>query len=384
MVKTRGVTYTEPMGKGKGIVRGCLIVVAVLVLTTAAAVAGASAPPRTEKAGTLRGGSLLDADHHGAVIGLRRSIVGVDASGRVVWRDREAARAGSRAVCVARCPDAILSGSLESLNDPTVADPPLRIHLGGELRVVEHSELKHRVIWARSLSDTVAVTGDAERVRFEFASPAATTRSGPIEDVGTSMFTNPRQTRGWTYSLTGDSATLRWLERRQGSWRLRGKPLEGADVCASFNLKRALILRRQALLVPFGAGSGKKVDVDLRVPRALPTGCEVSGGGFLLSQVVPGARSVRGTISFVANDGDLRWQRSYARQAFGLALAAPGLAATLAGSRLAVVAANGRVLASRKVGDVFRIGPREFAVLTPEGALASVRMPMLQLLPLSE
>lgn len=355
---------------------------AVLSLAVSTAEGGGSGPSPKPQTGLAAGGQIIDADRSGAVIRLRDSIVGVDAGGRVVWRDREASKAGARAVCIAACPDAILSGSLESLNDPDVADPPLRVHLGEELSVVEHPELKRRVIWARSPGDTVAVTGDAERLRLEFASPSATTFSGPIEDVGTFMHTNPSQTRGATFSLAGASVTLRWLERRQGSWRQRGMPLEGADACASFDLEQALILRRQALLVGFGDSSGKKVKIDREVPRALPTGCNVSRNGFLLSQVDPSSRSVRGIVSFIGNDGRLRWQRSFERQAFGLALGARGVAAVLAGEKLSVIDATGRVVASREVGDARQIGPQELAVLTSSGELARVRLPDLELLPL--
>jgi len=307
-------------------------------------------------------------------------VVGVDARGRIVWRDRKAARTKDRGVCLARCPDAILSGSLKSLIDPNVADPALRIHVAHRLTLVGHPELKRRVIWARSPGDTVSV--DAEQVRLEFASPTETTLSRPIGDVGTVMLTDPSQRRGWTYSLTGPAVTLRWLKRGRGRWHIRGKPLTGADACASFDVRRALILRRRPLLVAFGASSGRKVSVDRRVPRALPTGCEVSRDGFLLSQVDPGNGSVRGIVSLIGRNGHLRWQRSYRHQAFGLALVTPRLTAVLAGTTLSAIGDSGRVLAKREVADVQRIGPNEFVILTPGGRLASLRLPDLKALAL--
>src|SRR5262245_29011710 len=95
---------------------------------------------------------ILGGDEFGAVILDGRDLTyrGVARDGDVVWQDATTARAAGIVSCLARCPDAAISSSLQSLNSPAAADPPPQLVVGGQMRPLATSaDHKRYVLTAR-------------------------------------------------------------------------------------------------------------------------------------------------------------------------------------------------------------------------------------------
>ena len=106
--------------------RGCRpIAVGVWIVGTLLAAGCAAHPaPVGKPAGQPSRAVLVDADPDGAVLLDRAGhYVGVTRDGVTAWREPAGVRTYSIVSCLARCPDATLSASLDATDSATAADP---------------------------------------------------------------------------------------------------------------------------------------------------------------------------------------------------------------------------------------------------------------------
>jgi len=173
-----------------------------------------SGDPVSASAGTP---ALIDADADGAIV-LQPSgeLWGVDAAGHVRWRDRDLSDR-LNVGCLARCPDAVGSGS----DGPGPAPTIWRL---GDARVVDTAP--GVVLWATSRDELLAIrpgtTGDVIETRT-----ASGISSTPLDGTDPRLFAAPDRSRAVLVTTAG----YRIVDRGAGGWRLsptRAAPVQSA------------------------------------------------------------------------------------------------------------------------------------------------------------
>jgi hypothetical protein len=117
-----------------------------------------SPPPRTSA-----WAAIVDADAHGAIVldGADQTYRGIRRDGSTAWRRPAGERDPMAVAYAARCPDAVLSGSILAMTQPGVPDPQPRLLLGGQAHPLAGVGGHHRrVLTAAGPQDFVAATGD--------------------------------------------------------------------------------------------------------------------------------------------------------------------------------------------------------------------------------
>ena len=152
----------------------------------------APAPPSQTTSWTV----IVDADAHGAIVlDGDQAYRGVRRDGTTAWRRPAGEQAPMAVACAARCPDAVLSGSVQSFTNPGVPDPRPELIIGGRAHplagvVAELAQQDGRprarvrafdargaVVWRRDLPAEVAVTADRT------ASRAAYLAEGTLQEL---------------------------------------------------------------------------------------------------------------------------------------------------------------------------------------------------------
>jgi hypothetical protein len=231
-----------------------LTALAALLLGAAgcARTAGPEAPAPPPQA---RWAAIVDADAHGAITFDGRAYRGVRRDGSTAWRRPAGERDLMVVACAARCPDAVLSGSLRSFTDPAVPDPRPELLLGGRAQplagVVGHHR---RVLTAAGPRDFVAAVGDGDRWRLELHHGDRPPTRVPVDGSLPTWQESPDGRLALlTVAGTGAGApdgTARWFTRRPGGWRPAGGPIPeaGVDACVADDGRALLLGRAPAIL----------------------------------------------------------------------------------------------------------------------------------------
>jgi hypothetical protein len=242
------------------LVVGCAAVVAVIAAILLSGGNEDAPGGSTPAAGELTR-SVLAADGGGVVMSdpRRHAIVGVHFGGRVAWRDRPAFAREPTVVCAASCPNAILSGSVESTNRPELPDPPVVIHRGSRVTRRMTSGLKDRVLWSGAHGESVRLVGDGDRARLLL------TGQGAIDlgrQVITSFDVSANGLRALAVSVLASAGSVRrWFRRAGTGWRPLGGPKRSTalDGCMSTDGRRALLFGAQVALTSEGSGREQPV-----------------------------------------------------------------------------------------------------------------------------
>lgn len=257
---------------------------------------------------------LMAATPDGAVLLDREaeSFIGVDRAGARVWTDSAGPARGAAVQCVDRCPNAVVSGTLdESQPDPaptlftkTSADPfPVPPALG------------RRVLTARSAADAVIAERDEQGRAWLRVLRAGDDLRIPLPGP------DPR----WSESADGSTALLLtragkaaapawWFVRTSQGWRRAGKDLTVADqrdACLAGGGRAAVLT---------GAAPALVLDRQRRIP--LRTDLQGVGecalgdrGGALIQRSFSLDGRFRTSVRGIAPDGTQTWSKEYDTEA---------------------------------------------------------------------
>lgn len=329
---------------------------------------------------------LIDADDRGAIVSDKqaRRVLGLNVSGRVIWRDRKAFQDESDVVCLSACPDAAISGSTESFNDPGVADSPIRWRTGGRA-VIERrprAQRKARVLWAGSPVDFVALRGDGRRTLLELRRPAETRRF-TVESYDTTFDVARGEKRALAFSVPSEqdggpeASALRWFERGSGGWRQVGAAHRSHQVggCFAADGERAVLDGGAPTLIRFGAAKARPLTVRLGQSQDRVTNCAVTAAGVVLA--APAGQDGGGTlVAFVDSAGKQRWSKRFSGVVGSLAVHPNRPEVAVSGEgRLTFLDKDGRRLLEREgVDDAKPLGGR-IAIVTHGGRVGRIAYP---------
>jgi hypothetical protein len=232
-----------------------LTALAALLLAAAgcARTAGPEAPAPPPQ--TTRWAAIVDADAHGAIVLDGQAYRGVRRDGTTAWRRPAGERDLMAVACAARCPDAVLSGSLRSFTDPEVPDPRPELLLDGRARSLDGVGGHHRrVLTAAGPRDFVAAVGDGDRWRLELHHGGRPPTRVALRGSQPTWQESP-DGRLALLTVTGKGAgapggKARWFTRGPGGWRPAGAPVAdaGVDACVADD-GRALLLGRSPVIL---------------------------------------------------------------------------------------------------------------------------------------
>jgi hypothetical protein len=231
-----------------------LTALAALLLGAAgcARTAGPEAPTPPPQA---RWAAIVDADAHGAIVLQANAYLGVRRDGTTAWRRPAGEQAPMAVACAARCPDAVLSGSVRSFTDPAVPDPRPGLLLDGRTHPLAGVGGHHRrVLTAAGPRDFVAAVGDGDRWRLELHHGDRPPTRLPVDGSQPTWQESP-DGRLALLTVTGNgtgapAARARWFTRQPGGWHPAGAGVRvaGVDACVAGDGRALLLGRSPAIL----------------------------------------------------------------------------------------------------------------------------------------
>ena len=232
-----------------------LTALAALLLGAAgcARTAGPEAPTPPPQA--PRWAAIVDADAHGAIVLQDNAYLGVRRDGTTAWRRPAGERDLMAVACAARCPAAVLSGSVRSFTDPAVPDPRPGLLLDGRTHPLAGVGGHHRrVLTAAGPRDFVAAVGDGDRWRLELHHGDRPPTRVPLRGSLPTWQESP-DGRLALLTVTGNgtgapAARARWFTRQPGGWRPAGAAIAdaGVDACVADDGRALLLGRSPAIL----------------------------------------------------------------------------------------------------------------------------------------
>lgn len=233
-------------------------IAAVLATSSHGAVSVAAPPPASHEQRFV----LVAADADGAVVEDRtlHTLSGYLASGKLAWTKGEQSGAPAFAGCVQHCPDAFLSGSVDTAFRPEIADPPVSWQINGteseESAGIPGSTGKTTVFAARSTKDAILVQSDLHgTMRLEFRTPDKTrdvpTSLGEVRpfvsaDDASALVLFPVQA-----TATGRSREFRWYHRdaKLGWQEVRRGTTDAYNACVTSDGTKALLIGATSQLI---------------------------------------------------------------------------------------------------------------------------------------
>jgi hypothetical protein len=216
-------------------------------------------PPETGAAAVV----IVDADAHGAILfdPAGQAYRGIRRDGTRAWRAPADPAAPIAVACAARCPDAVLSGSVQALVDPDVPDPePGLLHDGRRRSLLAGASARHRrLLTAATERDYVAATSDdARRWRVEIHRPGRPAGSTRVDGALPTWQQSPDGRIGLLTTTgvgdTGDGPPLgaraRWFVRRDGGWEPAAPTVDvaGNSACVADDGRALLLGQAPAIL----------------------------------------------------------------------------------------------------------------------------------------
>jgi hypothetical protein len=342
-----------------------LVAVAVVAMVPGCAVP--AGPRRIPVPEADRAPVIIDADPHGVVFldTAARRFVGARRDGTIAWRAPAGDHDPTAVMCLARCPDAVLSGSTASLISTDVADPEPVLMIDGRPQPLASLPGPRRwVLTARGVDDLVLHTGDgngqwwlevrhATRVeRIPVSGPRTSWREDPTGQHGLAVSSaspkpfNP-DTAGPASTASGPAHEVRWFDRDGEGWRPAGtaERVVGAVACLDPDGSRALIVGQRPILLDRTGSRAPVTDLE----RAGT--CALTRAGGIVADLTRGTAGSRSLLRVFDASGTVSWRAETPH--------AVALAADPTGARVGYVAADSFV----------EIDPRSGAVLRTTGGV---------------
>ncbi|MET8002651.1 hypothetical protein [Nonomuraea glycinis] len=284
----------------------------------------------------VRPPSIVAATSEGAVVAdnAAEAFYGLDRAGREVWRDSPAYKSGTLAICQARCPDAVFSGSLEAEGPDPAPRTPRGAFTTSDSRV-------RRVLTARGASDAVIAEGDgAGKGSLRLIRPSGQATRVPVDDVAGVAWAEDASR---TSAVATSGGRVLWFRHDRAGWREVARAgLDGPGVAACTSGGTAVITGEQTHLLTM-AGKRTPVATDLETV----TGCVAGGTNVaVFAHWQDGAGNRHTGIRGLDGQGRPVWKRDIAAEAqvgahpFGTAFVIAH------GGAVEVVDAAGRTLAT--------------------------------------
>lgn len=255
---------------------------------------------------------IVDADSDGAILfdGREMAYLGVRRDGAVAWRAPVDAHAPTPSGCLARCPDAVLSGSAASANSGSMPDPTPVFVVDGQRRPADVSGTKRGVLTAVGPADFVLSTGDdAGQWWLEVHTGAKIVHRVPVEGFHTSWqeSADRRHALAITTLAQGDH-TARWFERGPAGWQPAATsiPVAGSTSCLQPNGDRALLIGQRPTVLDRGGGHAPVTDLELAGT------CALAGVGGIVADLSQGTKGLRSDVRVFAADRGMVWRRAVA------------------------------------------------------------------------
>jgi hypothetical protein len=241
-------------------------------------------------------------------------LAGFDRSGARVWTDERGPKNGSSAVCLARCPDAIVSG-IGTTSGPSPA--PVLITSTTVAPFPVPAAAQQRVLSARSATDVVIEETDAAGngwlriIRGQAIDPIALPSPGVIwaeSPDGTFAVAFPA-------AAAARKATITWYRHDGSGWQPTAERLDRGqvwDACVAEGGAVALVVGRDAALL-LDRTRRVKLRSDLTAPGECAIGLRSAA---IVQRSVDDRGRVRTMIRGIALDGTQTWTRDYESEAF--------------------------------------------------------------------
>lgn len=306
-------------------------VVATVVLLAAVLwyVAVAHSKPSDEPVASppeLRYSWVIDAaDVQGAVIGRVSSnsdlneAVGVSRAGKRVWRVMPGDNQPLYAVCVQRCPDAVLSGSLATAGQPETADPDLSWVTGGHVQRLPSgipTNLPGKEVVFAALSRSVFIAQRADlhgRNQVHLADPRHSVELALPAGADATVWADPMLGHalvGLT-SVATRQVTVTWLVRGAHGWQQVGvvKGVDAQNGCISDDGLYGMLLGSKPMLVDLS--SARLPTVGFQAAHA--GNCAFTSSGPVLLSNSVSASGQHAVLTQFTPEGKQMWSRSLAK-----------------------------------------------------------------------
>lgn len=240
-------------------------------------------------------------------------LIGFDRSGARVWTDENGPANGSGVVCLARCPDAIVSGP-GSADGP--APSPVLITATTMTPFPVPSAVRQRVLSARSATDAVIEETDAAGSGWLRIIRGHTSERVALPAPGVVWAESPDAKLAVTFPATAAAAksTITWYAHDGSGWRPTGEQVDRGrlwEACVADGGAVALVTGWDAALL-----LDRTRRVKLRTDLPAPGECAVGlRSGAVTQRSVDDRGQVRTMIRGIDLDGAQTWTRDYESEA---------------------------------------------------------------------
>jgi hypothetical protein len=212
--------------------------------------------------------------------------------------------------CLARCPDAVLSASLDAANAAAVADPVPRLVVGGQWRPLDALVgTKRRILAADSVEEFVLAGGEpAGGGWIEMHQPGTPVRRLPVGGFDSTWHrsADARHALAIT-SVVGDNEA-RWLTRTGHGWQPAGATMRvtGVAACVTPDGSRALLVGQRPAVLD-RAGNQRSL-TDLNSAGA----CAWARSGGIVAELSATGEGPRSRLRVVDDKDVVRWRKDVA------------------------------------------------------------------------
>jgi hypothetical protein len=258
---------------------------------------------------------IIDADPDGAIVfdGREMAFRGVRRDGTEAWRAPADTNAPAPSGCLARCPDAVLSGSAASANSGSMPDPSPVFIVDGRWSPADVSGTKRDVLTAAGPADFVLSTGDGAgqwwlEVRFD----AETVSRVPVGGFHTSWQESADRRRALAITTTdGGDHEARWFERRGAGWQPGepGVPVAGTTSCVRPDGESAVLIGQRPAVLDRGGRQEPVTDLELAGT------CALAGAGGIVADLSHKVGGPRSDVRVFDAGRSVTWRRSVTGEA---------------------------------------------------------------------
>jgi len=295
--------------------------IAALVAGCFLFVTGCSGESGAESSTTTRPPRIMQADANGAVVfdPVTMTITGFDRTRGQLWQDRELAETVSGVVCLARCPEAVISTATGSGDGRATGEPGTALY-----RFAEHGRTSFplsgsrdvRVLTAASPEDAVVEERDPDgRTHLRIIRPAGSERVAvPYSDYGWVMSPEGNTALAFTTQRDPRQGRLLRFTREPGGWKPDGTGLEWgtvSDACLAGRGETALVTGPQAALVR-EMSERRPLEPSLAEAAECALGTSAAALVMRSMDMRGGFRTV---VHGVGPDGRSAWRREFATEA---------------------------------------------------------------------
>lgn len=295
-------------------IRPHLAVVLATVVLGATAGCGGPSPDHDATSGTPDATPvLIDVDPYGAIVlDPRGQYVGVTREGTVAWREPAGARRFGQVSCLARCPDAVLSASLDAINSVTVADPQPQLVTGGQWRSLDSvAGHKRRILSATNAENLVLAVGDSAPWRLEVHQAGMPVTRTPVDGFNATWNESGNGQHALAITSSQEGNLAHWFARTDTGWRPDGTPTPVAAVqaCVAPDGSRALLLGRHPVVIDRQGGQQPWTDLEMAGV------CAWGASGGIVAELVRTTSGARSRLRAFDAAGVVNWRLDVAEEA---------------------------------------------------------------------